>query len=473
MAETVTWDGLRELAEFRAEKGCAISLYVDLDPSVVPTAGDADTRFNSLLSEAERSSGANDGLTHDQRVGLKSDFERIRAYFESEFDRDGAHGLVLFSAGLDNVWRPRALTEPVPDRVRVGRDFHLAPLVPLVGRGEGALVAVVGRERGELYRLHSGRLEEIVDKTEEVPGKHDQGGWSQARFQRHIEKLVGEHLRDVADSLADRVRGMTLPKVIIVSTEETRAEFEEVLAKEAQGCGRRLDERGGACASAGVARADEPDPRSGASQGRGRARRALPRAGGPWRPRCVGLGRDPGGRLRRARRGPSLPGRRRARGGSVPRLWTPGRLRRALSARRHPDGGPGRGPRPRRPAGARLRRHRPRSYSSPRSRTHRRHRRALALLGARFPERRRLPPGEAAEAVLRSREVNSRSLDRRLASLSTLQPTGRVSQHCPIGLRALSEASGNRDAVLRRAASRFAILGLPWLLSLARFSKST
>jgi peptide chain release factor subunit 1 len=235
MAETVTWDGLRELADFRAEKGCAISLYLDLDPSIVPTAGDADTRFNSLLSEAERSSGASDGgLTHDQRGGLKADFERIREYFENDFDRDGAHGLVLFSAGLDNVWRPSALIESVPDRVRVGRDFHLAPLVPLVGRGEGAIVAVVGRERGELFRLHSGRLDEIVDKTEEVPGQHDQGGWSQSRFQRHIEKIVGDHLREVADSLDNLVRGMRLPKVIIVATEETRAEFEELISKQAQ-----------------------------------------------------------------------------------------------------------------------------------------------------------------------------------------------------------------------------------------------
>jgi peptide chain release factor subunit 1 len=235
MAETVSWDGLRELAEFRAEKGCAISVYLDLDPSNVPTAGDADTRFHSLLSEAERSSGANDGgLTHDQRVGLKADFERIRNYFENDFDRDGAHGLVLFSAGLDNVWRPSTLIEPVPDRVRVGRDFHLAPLVPLVGRGEGAIVVVVGRERGELFRLRSGRLDEIVDRTDEVPGKHDQGGWSQSRFQRHIEKLVGEHLRDVAVALENLVRRTTLPRVIIVATEETRAEFEEVLTKEAQ-----------------------------------------------------------------------------------------------------------------------------------------------------------------------------------------------------------------------------------------------
>ena len=74
MAETVTWDGLRDLAAFQAKKGCAISLYVNLDPSVAPTAGDADARFRSLLHEGERRAEANSrGLTHNQRVGLKDD----------------------------------------------------------------------------------------------------------------------------------------------------------------------------------------------------------------------------------------------------------------------------------------------------------------------------------------------------------------------------------------------------------------
>jgi peptide chain release factor subunit 1 len=233
MAETVTWDGLRELAEFQAEKGCAISLYVDLDPSIAPTAGDADARVSSLLNEGERRADANSrGLTHNQRVGLRDDFARIRSFFENDFDRDGARGLAVFTAGLDNVWRPRTLIESVPDGVRVGRDFHLAPLVPLVGRGEGALVAVVGRERGELYRLHAGRLDEIADRSDEVPGQHDQGGWSQARYQRHIEKLVGEHLREVGEELDRRVRRMRSPKLILVSSEETRHELEEHLAKE-------------------------------------------------------------------------------------------------------------------------------------------------------------------------------------------------------------------------------------------------
>src|SRR4249920_3198159 len=44
MAATVSWEGLRELAGFRAANGCAITFYLGLDPSVAPTASDADVR---------------------------------------------------------------------------------------------------------------------------------------------------------------------------------------------------------------------------------------------------------------------------------------------------------------------------------------------------------------------------------------------------------------------------------------------
>jgi peptide chain release factor subunit 1 len=233
MAESVSWEHLRELAEFRAEKGCAISFYVNLDPHITPTAGDADARVSSLLAQGERSDGAGHShLTHEQRLGLKADFERIGNFFEQDFSRDGTQGLAIFSAGLDNVWRTLPLAETVPDTVRVGREFHLAPLVPLVGRGDGVIVAVVGRERGQLFGLRAGRLEEIVDQTEERPGRHDQGGWSQKRYQRHIEKLVADHLRHVADELDRRVRRRRAPKVVVVSSEETRAEFGDMLSAE-------------------------------------------------------------------------------------------------------------------------------------------------------------------------------------------------------------------------------------------------
>jgi len=231
----VTWETLRQLAEFRAAKGCAISLYLDLDPSASPTAGDAATRVNSLVDQGSKSNGANRSQqTHEQRVGLREDFDRIRHFFSEEFDRDGAQGFALFCGGLDNLWQQLPLSEPVPDEIKVGRELYLAPLVPLVGRGEGALVAVVGREEGRLYRLRAGRLDEVADLYEEQPGQHDQGGWSQARYQRHIDELAKSHLKTVGDELERQLRQLRFPPVVVVSPEDLKTEFADLLAADAR-----------------------------------------------------------------------------------------------------------------------------------------------------------------------------------------------------------------------------------------------
>ncbi len=231
---TVNLDGLRELAAFRAQHGCAISLYVDLDPSTVPTAGDVATRVRSLLDAAAKSHGATrPDLAHEVRGGLKADFERLAQFFESEFDRDGARGVAVFAAGPDSVWSVLGLPSPVPDVARVADDFLLAPLVPLVGKGDGALVAVVGREQGRVLVLRGGRLQQRADLTEDAPGRHDQGGWSQSRFQRHIENIAQEHFRAVADELETHFRALGRPRIVVVCGEETRPEFAEALSTEA------------------------------------------------------------------------------------------------------------------------------------------------------------------------------------------------------------------------------------------------
>jgi peptide chain release factor subunit 1 len=233
LAATITWDSLRQLAAFRAEHGCAISVYVDLDPTDSPTPRDAQTRLNSLLDEGLKSDGASrKNLTHDQRQGLRDDFGRIGRFFEQEFSRDGAHGLAVYCAGLDNFWRVLGLTDSVSDEIKVGRELYLTPLVPLVGRGEGALVAVVSREQGRLYRLRGGRLEDVADHFDEQPRRHDQGGWSQANYQRHIDNLAQEHLRTVAEDLARQVRRLRNVSVVVVCAEELRSEFAEALPKE-------------------------------------------------------------------------------------------------------------------------------------------------------------------------------------------------------------------------------------------------
>ena len=219
-ATAISLDALRELAGFRAERGCAITLYLDLDPSISPTAGDVAAHVRSLLSKAR------------QQDAPRRDVERLERFFEFDFERDGARGYAVFAAEADGVWRDLPLVASVPDSIHVGDEFHVAPLVPLLGSGSGALVAFVGRERGSLYHLRDGRLDELADLADSIPRRHDQGGWAQARLQRHVDELAAQHYREVADALGRRFRALGRPPVVLIATEETRAQLDDLLSAE-------------------------------------------------------------------------------------------------------------------------------------------------------------------------------------------------------------------------------------------------
>jgi peptide chain release factor subunit 1 len=232
MATAVTTDTLRGLAGFRAANGCAISIYVDLDPSSTPTIPDVETKFNSVLSEAEKAAGAGAGAGRDCRLAVREDLARIRAFWDDEFDRDGARGVAIFASSGDGFFRALPLAEGAGDSVHVGPSLHLAPLAGALDR-DGALVAFVTRERGTIYRFEGGRLRQVADESEEQPGQHDQGGWSQARYQRHIENLVQQHFRSVGGTLDEHARGGGL-RMVVVGPEEMRGEVEAALSNEAR-----------------------------------------------------------------------------------------------------------------------------------------------------------------------------------------------------------------------------------------------
>src|SRR5439155_25331285 len=123
----------------RTEKGCALSLYVDLDPSPAPTPADVETRFDSLLNEAEKKAESR-SFGHERKQALLRDLNRIRVWWDADFDRDGIQGVALFASSLDVLWRTLPLPEPVADGVRLSSELYLAPLLQFVGRGDGALI---------------------------------------------------------------------------------------------------------------------------------------------------------------------------------------------------------------------------------------------------------------------------------------------------------------------------------------------
>jgi peptide chain release factor subunit 1 len=231
MATAVTTDILRDLAGLRAANGCAISIYLDLDPSATPTIPDVETKFNSVLSETEKNAERLSG-DRDCRLAVREDITRIRDWWDDSFERDGARGIGIFASSADGFFRALALVRGVGDSVHVGPSLHLSPLVGAL-EDEGALIAVVSRERGTVYRFQAGRLREVADETEEQPGQHDQGGWSQGRYARHIDHLVHQHLKTVGAELDRRMRRGGA-RLVLIGPEELRGEFEKALSKEAR-----------------------------------------------------------------------------------------------------------------------------------------------------------------------------------------------------------------------------------------------
>ena len=235
MAETVTWDGLRELAGFQAEKGCAISLYLDLDPSITPTAGDADARVSSLLAEGERRAEAESrSMTHEQRVALKNDFARIRDFFENDFDRDGARGLAVFTARLDNVWRPRRSSSRFRTESGSGRSStwrrscrSSVEAKARSSRSWGASAASSTASRGPARRDRRPQRRGSRASTTRAAGR------SRATSDTSRSSWASTCGRSPRSSTG-ACGSMRSPKVIIVSSEETRAELDDLLSKEVQ-----------------------------------------------------------------------------------------------------------------------------------------------------------------------------------------------------------------------------------------------
>jgi peptide chain release factor subunit 1 len=62
-----------------------------------------------------------------------------------------------------------------------------------------------------------------------VPGRHDQGGWAQMRFQRHIKDHMDKHHKEVAEQLTELFDSGKWKRVVLIGQERIIANFKAFL----------------------------------------------------------------------------------------------------------------------------------------------------------------------------------------------------------------------------------------------------
>jgi len=183
--------------------------------------------MESLLDVAERGLRA-DGMDHRQREELKRDVDRVRSWFEREFDASGTRGVAVFAASGIDLFDVHHLSRPIRSEVAIDDSPFIEPLAGMPG-GDGYAVLLINRQIARVLAGGADGMREVVSLVDDVHGWHDQGGWSQARYQRGIEKETKDHLKHANDELFKLFKRGIVQRLIIGCPEEIRSDVEQTL----------------------------------------------------------------------------------------------------------------------------------------------------------------------------------------------------------------------------------------------------
>jgi len=226
--------GLEQVKRLISHRGQprVISLYLDLDPERFATGPARASQIRSLVDEAARALERLEDRPHDEKVALREALGRIEAFLSSpEAPFKGARALALFSSGGDGLFEVIQLTRPVAARVVIEPRPYVEPLLAALERRRW-LVALVNRRSARLLGGAPDRLRERERVNGGGHGQHDQGGWSQANYERSVEKDALDHLRAVAEMVNRSWRRERFDRVVLGGPQEVVARFRELLADE-------------------------------------------------------------------------------------------------------------------------------------------------------------------------------------------------------------------------------------------------
>jgi peptide chain release factor subunit 1 len=216
----ITNEQLADLAALESEDG-VVSLYLGVEPRLLYDRGVAVKKLKSAADRFQRSEASG-----RWKEAFERERERIFAYVE---DWTPSRGLAIFACEPKNVFAAFPLDLFVPTMVQVDRTTRTGLLASLLDEFPRTAIAVVQRDKASIYLLEQGRRSEASTLEADVPGQHRQGGWSQSRFQSHIEFQVSQHLKEVGEELERLSKEAPFDSLIVGGTAETTAALDKLL----------------------------------------------------------------------------------------------------------------------------------------------------------------------------------------------------------------------------------------------------
>ncbi|MFQ5340750.1 MAG: Vms1/Ankzf1 family peptidyl-tRNA hydrolase [Anaerolineae bacterium] len=220
----LTRQEVEELGRYRSEKYPVVSLYLNIDARS-PEQDRSLIRLKNLFHQVE---GAKEAMTTAQIESVTHDQERIRA-FVREQAMQGRRGVAVFVSSGAGLWETYTFPNRIGQHIEVGDTPYVKPLFRMLERYKPLCTVLIGKGKSRIFLLYADEIAEQTDVFSAVPGRHDQGGWAQARLQRHHDERVIQHLKITADQLFRLYQDGVFRRLLIGGTDELVTQFQEYL----------------------------------------------------------------------------------------------------------------------------------------------------------------------------------------------------------------------------------------------------
>jgi peptide chain release factor subunit 1 len=228
-ANTIDRGRLRRLTDVHPDRGRVLTVFLNLDPAEFATPPARATAITSVLNEAARKIESCEGLDHDEEQWLRADLERVRETLSNaDIASNGTRAVAVYACRPEDLLEVVSLRRPTESRVVVDRTPAVEPLVAEAD-GERWTVVLANRRSARIFRGAGNAIEETDRIEDDVHSQHDQGGWSQSRYQRGVEKEKDDHLQHVADVLFDIYKRSGYDCLLVGAPEELVGELEHRL----------------------------------------------------------------------------------------------------------------------------------------------------------------------------------------------------------------------------------------------------
>ena len=210
---------LRRLAEETSTDAHILSIYADVRPQA---HGERPAERPQLIALRRRLASIQDSLpAHSiQRASFDEDVNRIEQVLERG-DLDGADGLAIFACSRIGLWEEVRAAEAFDTQVTTGPTADLFQLARLLDDSVSAVIAIVDTNTCRLFVTRRGALRELPgpDEPPDEHRRHEQGGWSQARYQRHVDMQDKRFATEAAAAIQRLVQHERAQHVILAGDE--------------------------------------------------------------------------------------------------------------------------------------------------------------------------------------------------------------------------------------------------------------